>query len=64
MRPTTCHLLAAVDVQEPCPGEPCPYWDKQCVLPELQTELNTNRLLVPSKIVERHLAPFLVAESQ
>jgi hypothetical protein len=64
MRPATCHLLAAVDVQERCPGEPCAYWDKRCLLPELRTEMSTNPLLVPSKIVGRHLAPFLAAEPQ
>jgi hypothetical protein len=46
MRPATCHLLATVDVQEPCPGKPCPFWDKQCLLSELRTEMSTNPPLV------------------
>ncbi len=46
MRPATCHLLATVDVHESCPGKTCPFWDKQCLLSELQTEIGTNPHLV------------------
>jgi hypothetical protein len=46
MRPTTCHLLATVDIQEQCPGDPCPYWDRECLLTELRSEMSTNPPLV------------------
>ena len=46
MRPTTCHLLAAVDLQETCPGEPCPFWDENCLLAALRPEMSTNPPLV------------------
>jgi len=41
-----CHLLTAVDVQEPCPGEPCPFWDRQCLLSGMRGEMSTNPPLV------------------
>jgi hypothetical protein len=46
MRPTTCHLLATVDIQEPCSGEPCPFWDRNCLLTELRSDMSTNPPLV------------------
>jgi hypothetical protein len=46
MRPASCHLLDAVDVQEPCPGEPCPFWDKDCLLAGLRSDMSTNPLFV------------------
>jgi hypothetical protein len=46
MRPTRCHLLATVDIQEPCPGEPCPFWDRECLLTALRSEMSTNPPLV------------------
>jgi hypothetical protein len=46
MRPTSCHLLAAVDVEEPCPGEQCPFWDESCLLTGLRSDLSTNPVLV------------------
>lgn len=46
MRPATCHLLAAVDITEPCPGEQCPFWDETCLLAELRSDLDTNPPLV------------------
>jgi hypothetical protein len=41
-----CHLLATVDIQEPCPGESCRFWDKECLLVELRSEMSTNPPLV------------------
>jgi hypothetical protein len=46
MRPPLCHLLATVDVQEACPGEPCPFWDTECLLTPLRSEMSTNPPLV------------------
>ncbi|TMK77801.1 MAG: hypothetical protein E6G45_08525 [Actinobacteria bacterium] len=46
MRPAPCHLLDAVDVQEPCPGEQCPFWDEDCLLAGLRSDMSTNPLLV------------------
>ncbi len=46
MRPASCHLLAAVDVEEPCPGEQCPFWDEACLLTGLRSDMSTNPLLV------------------
>ena len=46
MRPATCHLLAAVDILEPCPGKQCPFHDGDCMLTELQPQLATNPPLV------------------
>lgn len=46
MRPATCHLLAAVDVSELCPGTECPFWDEFCLLTELRSDLDTNPPLV------------------
>ena len=46
MRPATCHLLAAVDIAEPCPGEQCPFYEDTCLLTELRPQLATNPPLV------------------
>jgi hypothetical protein len=46
MRPASCHLLEAADVQQPCPGEPCPYWDENCLLVGLRSEMSTNPIFV------------------
>ncbi len=46
MNTTSCHLLAAVDVTEPCSEEPCPFWEKQCLLIGLRSEMSTNPPLV------------------
>ena len=46
MRPATCHLLAAVDIAEPCPGEQCPFFEEKCLLTELRPQLATNPPLV------------------
>jgi hypothetical protein len=42
MRPATCHLLAAVDILEPCPGDACPFWDTSCQLAGLRSDLTSN----------------------
>ena len=46
MRPATCHLLAAVDIAEPCPGEQCPFFEESCLLTEVRPHLATNPALV------------------
>jgi hypothetical protein len=46
MRPISCHLLAAVDVEEPCPGKQCAFWDESCVLTGLRSDMSTNPMLV------------------
>jgi len=46
MRPATCHLLEAVDIVEPCPGEQCPFYDETCLLSDLHSQLAANPLLV------------------
>ena len=46
MRPATCHLLAELDILEPCPGDQCPFWDEKCLLRDLHPQLVTNPLLV------------------
>jgi hypothetical protein len=46
MRPVTCHLLAAVDILEPCPGEQCALWDEHCLLVPLRSDLTSNPALV------------------
>ena len=46
MRPATCHLLEAVDIVEPCPGEQCPFYEETCLLTELHPQLATNPPLV------------------
>jgi len=46
MRPVTCHLLAAVDILEPCPGDPCPFWEDSCQLAALRSDLPSNPPLV------------------
>ncbi len=46
MRPATCHLLAAVDIAEPCPGEQCPFFEERCLLTEVRPQLATNPALV------------------
>lgn len=46
MRPVTCHLLAAVDILEPCPGNDCPFWEESCLLAGVRPDLSTNPALV------------------
>jgi len=46
MRPASCHLLAAVDIAEPCPGEQCPFFEERCLLTEVRPQLATNPALV------------------
>jgi hypothetical protein len=46
MRPVTCHLLAAVDILEPCPGKQCAFWDESCLLTGLRSDLGSNPPLV------------------
>jgi hypothetical protein len=46
MRPATCHLLKAVDILEPCPGDQCPLWDETCLLTGLRPDLASNPPLV------------------
>jgi hypothetical protein len=46
MKPVTCHLLSAVDILEPCPGDDCPFWDDSCLLAPLHSELPSNPALV------------------
>jgi hypothetical protein len=46
MRPATCHLLEAVDIVEPCPGDQCPFWDETCLLTDLRPQLAPNPPLV------------------
>jgi len=46
MRPVTCHLLAAVDILERCPGEQCTFFEDSCQLVHLRADLSTNGELV------------------
>jgi hypothetical protein len=46
MKPVTCHLLAAVDILEPCPGGQCPFFDESCLLTGVRSDLSTNPALV------------------
>jgi len=46
MRPRTCHLLEAVDIVEPCPGDQCPFWDGTCLLTDVHAQLASNSPLV------------------
>ena len=46
MRPVTCHLLAAVDILEPCPGDQCPFLDESCQLVGLRSDMSSNAALV------------------
>jgi hypothetical protein len=46
MRPATCHLLAELDILEPCPGEQCPFFDGACMLTDLYPQLKSNTPLV------------------
>jgi hypothetical protein len=46
MRPNACHLLASVEVYEPCPGGDCPFWDENCLLTVLRSDMATNPPLV------------------
>jgi hypothetical protein len=46
MRPVTCHLLAAVDILEPCPGDQCPFFEDSCLLVGLRSDLTSNAPLV------------------
>jgi hypothetical protein len=46
MRPVTCHLLAEVDILEPCPGDQCPYWDESCLLAGLRSDMSKSPALV------------------
>ncbi len=67
MRPATCHLLAAVDIAEPCPGEQCPFFEERCLLTEVRPQLATNPALVQFLLgirekLEDGPRPFLVRE--
>lgn len=46
MNATSCLLLSAVDLEEPCAGTPCPYWDEKCLLGGLKVEMSVNPPLV------------------
>jgi hypothetical protein len=46
MRPATCHLLAELDLIEPCPRDQCPFWDERCLLTDLHSQLASNPPLV------------------
>jgi hypothetical protein len=46
MRPVTCHLLASVDILEPCPGEQCPFYEESCTLAGLRSDFSSNPALV------------------
>jgi hypothetical protein len=46
MRPATCHLLAAVDILEPCPGAQCPFFEESCQLVALRSDFPSNPELV------------------
>jgi len=46
MRPVSCHLLAAVDILEPCPGGQCPFFEDSCQLVGLRSDLETSPELV------------------
>ena len=46
MRPVTCHLLAAVDILEACPGKQCPFYEDSCLLGGLRSDLGSNPELV------------------
>ncbi len=46
MRPGSCHLLSAVDLEEPCPGQQCPFWDEGCLLMGLRSDMSVNPALV------------------
>jgi hypothetical protein len=46
MRPVTCHLLSAVDILEPCPGDQCPFWEDSCLLTGLRSDMSSNPALV------------------
>ena len=40
------HLLAGVDILEPCPGGQCPFFDESCQLVGLRSDFETNPELV------------------
>lgn len=46
MKPVTCHLLAAVDILEPCPGTQCPFYEEACLVGGLRSDLASNPTLV------------------
>jgi len=59
MRPATCHLLAAVDILEPCPGKQCPFYEDTCMLTELHPQLAraAEKLPVPALVSELWVHP-------
>jgi hypothetical protein len=67
MRPVTCHLLAAVDILEPCPGKQCPFYEESCLLAGLRSDLTSNPELVQLLLglrekLEVEPRPFLARE--
>ena len=67
MRPVTCHLLAAVDILEPCPGKQCPFYEDSCLLVGLRSDLGSNPELVQLLLglrqkLELEPRPFLARE--
>ena len=67
MKPVTCHLLAAVDILEPCPGAQCPFFDQSCLLTGVRSDLSTNPALVQFLLglrekLEIEPRPFLARE--
>lgn len=67
MKPVTCHLLAAVDILEPCPGGQCPFFDQSCLLTGVRSDLSTNPALVQFLLglrekLEIEPRPFLARE--
>jgi hypothetical protein len=67
MKPVTCHLLAAVDILEPCPGGQCPFFDESCLLTGVRSDLSTNPALVQFLLglrekLEIEPRPFLARE--
>jgi hypothetical protein len=67
MKPATCHLLAAVDILEPCPGGQCPFYDDSCLLTGLRSDMSTNPALVQFLLglrekLEIEPRPFLARE--
>ncbi|HEU5065348.1 MAG TPA: hypothetical protein VFT86_05605 [Gaiellaceae bacterium] len=67
MKPVTCHLLAAVDILEPCPGGQCPFFDDSCQLTGLRSDMSTNPALVQFLLgmrekLEVEPRPFLARE--
>jgi hypothetical protein len=46
MNTTSCDLLATVEVHEPCTEQLCPFWENQCLLIGLRSEMSRNPPLV------------------